>query len=97
MPFNVLIVDDSKLARMVVASTLRRIRPDWRLQEATSAQAALDAIAGGSVDVALVDFNMPGTDGLELLATNSGNSPEDAGGPGFRQPAGRDSRSNQGT
>jgi CheY-like chemotaxis protein len=38
------------------------------LQEATSAQAALDAIAAGSVDVALVDFNMPGMDGLELLA-----------------------------
>jgi CheY-like chemotaxis protein len=68
MPYKVLIVDDSKLARMVVASAFRRIRPDWELQEATSAQAALDAMAGGSVDVALVDFNMPGTDGLELLA-----------------------------
>jgi CheY-like chemotaxis protein len=68
MPYKVLIVDDSKLARMVVASAFRRIRPDWELQEATSAEAALDAIAGGSVDVALVDFNMPGTDGLELLA-----------------------------
>ena len=68
MPYKVLIVDDSKLARMVLASAFRRIQPDWELQEATSAQAALDAIAGGSVDVALVDFNMPGTDGLELLA-----------------------------
>jgi CheY-like chemotaxis protein len=68
MPYKVLIVDDSKLARMVVASAFRRIRPDWELQEATSAQAALDAIVRGSVDVALVDFNMPGTDGLELLA-----------------------------
>jgi CheY-like chemotaxis protein len=68
MPYNVLIVDDSKLARMVVSSTIRRIRPDWKLQEATSAQAALDAVAGGLVDVALVDFNMPGMDGLELLA-----------------------------
>jgi CheY-like chemotaxis protein len=68
MPYKVLIVDDSKLARMVLASAFRRIQPDWELQEATNAQAALDAIAGGSVDVALVDFNMPGTDGLELLA-----------------------------
>jgi CheY-like chemotaxis protein len=68
MAYKVLIVDDSKLARMVVASAFRRIRPDWELQEATSAQAALDAIAAGSVDVALVDFNMPGMDGLELLA-----------------------------
>jgi CheY-like chemotaxis protein len=68
MAYKVLIVDDSKLARMVIASALRRIRPDWELREATSAQAALNAIAGGSVDVALVDFNMPETDGLELLA-----------------------------
>jgi CheY-like chemotaxis protein len=68
MPYKALIVDDSKLARMVMASAFRRIRPDWELLEATSAPAALDAISGGSVDVALVDFNMPGTDGLELLA-----------------------------
>ena len=68
MHYKALIVDDSKLARMVMASALRRIRPDWELVEATSAQDALDAISVGSVDVALVDFNMPGTDGLELLA-----------------------------
>ena len=68
MQYKALIVDDSKLARMVMASAFRRIRPDWQLIEATSAQAALDAISSGSVDVALVDFNMPGTDGLELVA-----------------------------
>ncbi len=68
MQYKALIVDDSKLARMVMASALRRIRPDWELVEATSAQDALEAISVGSVDIALVDFNMPGTDGLELLA-----------------------------
>lgn len=68
MQYKALIVDDSKLARMVMASALRRIRPDWELVEATSAQDALGAISVGSIDVALVDFNMPGTDGLELLA-----------------------------
>lgn len=68
MPHNVLIVDDSKLARMVMVSAFRRIRPDWDLTEATSADEALKAISGGKVDIALVDFNMPGTDGLELVA-----------------------------
>ena len=68
MHYKVLIVDDSKLARMVMASAFRRIRPDWELVEATSADDALDAISAGSVDIALVDFNMPGTDGLELVA-----------------------------
>jgi CheY-like chemotaxis protein len=68
MQYRALVVDDSKLARMVMASAFRRIRPDWQLIEATSAQAALAAISDGSVDVALVDFNMPETDGLELVA-----------------------------
>ena len=44
MRYNVLIVDDSKLARMVMASAFRRIRPDWTLVEATSADGALDAL-----------------------------------------------------
>jgi CheY-like chemotaxis protein len=68
MHLRVLVVDDSKLARMVMASAFRRIRPDWELVEATNADDALRTIQGGSVDIALVDFNMPGTDGLELLA-----------------------------
>jgi CheY-like chemotaxis protein len=68
MPYNVLIVDDSKLARMVVASAFRRIQPEWRLVEAAGADDALEAISSKRVDIALVDFNMPGTDGLELIA-----------------------------
>ena len=68
MQHHVLIVDDSKLARMVMASAFRRLRPDWNLTEAVNAEEALRAIASGSVDIALVDFNMPGTDGLELVA-----------------------------
>jgi CheY-like chemotaxis protein len=68
MQHKVLIVDDSKLARMVMASAFRRLRPDWELLEATSAQEALDTISIGSIDLALVDFNMPGTDGLQLVA-----------------------------
>ena len=68
MKYNVLIVDDSKLARMVVTSALRRIRPDWTITEATSGDEALAAIQKGGVQIALVDFNMPGMDGLALVA-----------------------------
>ena len=68
MQHHVLIVDDSKLARMVMASAFRRLRPDWNLTEAINAEEALSAISAGTVDIALVDFNMPGTDGLELVA-----------------------------
>jgi CheY-like chemotaxis protein len=68
MPHKILIVDDSKLARMVMVSAFRRIRPDWEVSEATNAVEALAAISSRAVDIALLDFNMPGTDGLELLA-----------------------------
>jgi CheY-like chemotaxis protein len=68
MQYNVLIVDDSKLARMVIMSALRRIRPDWKAIEATSAKEAIGAVESKDVQIALIDFNMPGTDGLELVA-----------------------------
>ena len=66
MSYKVLVVDDSKLARMVMASAFRRIRPEWSLLETTNADEALAAL--GTVDIALIDFNMPETDGLELVA-----------------------------
>ncbi len=68
MKHKVLIVDDSKLARMVMVSAFRRIRPEWDVTEAISAHEALSAISAGVAEIALVDFNMPGTDGLELVA-----------------------------
>src|SRR3954469_14171193 len=68
MQYKALIVDDSKLARMVMASAFRRLRPEWELIEATNADDAIDIIAAHAVDIALIDFNMPGTDGLELVA-----------------------------
>jgi CheY-like chemotaxis protein len=67
MAYTALIVDDSKLARMVLTSAFRRIRPEWELVEATSADEAMHAVSGGSVHLALVDFNMPGIDGLQLV------------------------------
>ena len=45
MNYKVLVVDDSRLARMVMASAFRRLRPDWELVEATGADEALGAIA----------------------------------------------------
>ncbi|MEA2744131.1 MAG: hypothetical protein QOG25_2502 [Acetobacteraceae bacterium] len=68
MQHKVLVVDDSKLARMVIGSAFRRIRPEWTLVETANADEALTMVSGGNVDIALIDFNMPGIDGLELVA-----------------------------
>ena len=60
MQYKALIVDDSKLARMVMASAFRRLRPDWELIEASNGEDAINALSSQPIDIALVDFNMPG-------------------------------------
>ena len=66
MTYKVLIVDDSKLARMAVAKALGSLQPDWLRVEAGDADQAIAAVAAESPDIVLLDFNMPGRDGLAL-------------------------------
>ncbi len=73
---TVLIVDDSRLARLVASKIVRQLRPDWELLEAANASEALAAASGRQVDVALIDFNMPGQDGLELAGELRRTYPE---------------------
>ena len=66
MTYKILIVDDSKLARMSAARALAALRPDWAVIEAANADEAIAQAKAGAIDVALLDFNMPGRDGLVL-------------------------------
>ncbi len=66
MGYRVLVVDDSKLARMAVAKALTAIHPDWTRVEAANADEALVLAKSDSFDIAILDFNMPGRDGLQL-------------------------------
>jgi DNA-binding NarL/FixJ family response regulator len=68
MTYKVLIVDDSKLARMAATKVLADSHPDWAAVEAGSAVHAMSAMQDASPDIALIDFNMPGRDGLDLAA-----------------------------
>jgi CheY-like chemotaxis protein len=68
MTYKLLIVDDSKLARMAVVKALNSVHPDWQRVEARSAADALASMERETPDVALVDFNMPNRDGLLLAA-----------------------------
>jgi CheY-like chemotaxis protein len=61
---KVLIVDDSKLARMAVIKALNALHPDWPRLEAGNADEALEHINQELPDIVLLDFNMPGRDGL---------------------------------
>jgi len=68
MKATVLVVDDSKLARIVVAKAITALHPDWERVEAGNAEQAMELIAKRPVDLALLDYNMPGKNGLELAA-----------------------------
>jgi DNA-binding NtrC family response regulator len=68
MAYRVLVVDDSKLARMAVAKALDAIRPGWTRIEAANADEALGLVKSDAFDMAILDFNMPGRDGLQLAA-----------------------------
>jgi CheY-like chemotaxis protein len=66
--YKVLIVDDSKLARMSVVKALSALHPDWPRLEAANADEALMHIDQQHPDIVLLDFNMPGKDGLAFAA-----------------------------
>jgi len=75
MTYKVLIVDDSKLARMSIARLLGVLRPDWVRIEAANATEAIERHSQESIDLVLLDFNMPGRDGLALAADLRALSP----------------------
>ena len=68
MSYKILIVDDSRLARMAVIKVLDANYPGWTRVEAANADDALRSVEESPPDAALLDFNMPGRDGLELAA-----------------------------
>jgi CheY-like chemotaxis protein len=66
MTTTVLIVDDSKLARIVVGKAVAALQPTWERVEAGTADDALKLIEERPVHVVIVDYNMPGRSGLDL-------------------------------
>jgi len=76
MTYKLLIVDDSKLARMAVIKALSSCYPDWQRVEAGSAADALKAVKQEKPHIAIVDFNMPDKDGLELAVDLRALTPE---------------------
>ena len=65
---KVLIVDDSKLARMAVIKALNSLRPDWTRWKHRMRTKRSRSVKQAAPDFALLDFNMPGKDGLTLAA-----------------------------
>jgi len=70
---KVLIVDDSRVARMALRRLMAQVAPGAEVVEAGSVDEALGVADG--IDVALIDYNMPGRDGLELAAELGARDP----------------------
>ena len=75
MGATVLIVDDSKLARIVVGKAIAALQPEWTRLEAGNAEEALALLEAQAVDLVVLDFNMPGRDGLDLAEDLRGKFP----------------------
>ena len=68
MSIKLLIVDDSRLARMSVIRALSKLRPGATYIEAGHPDEAMTLMRNQRPEAAVVDFNMPGRDGLALTA-----------------------------
>lgn len=63
---TVLVVDDSKVSRMMIKAIIKDQRSDWEIIEANCGDNALEVSEGKKLDLCIIDYNMPGMDGLEL-------------------------------
>jgi two-component system, chemotaxis family, chemotaxis protein CheY len=64
---KVLVVDDSRVARMIIKSVILDQHPDWQIDEAASADEAQTKAAADAYDIISIDINMPGRDGFALI------------------------------
>ncbi|EPJ48559.1 MAG: response regulator receiver [Osedax symbiont Rs2] len=65
---TILIVDDSRLSRMVLRKFVTQLQPDWQIIEACDGADALSKCEGAKIDWMSIDYNMPGMDGLTLAS-----------------------------
>ena len=70
---NILVVDDYSTMRRIIKNILHEL--GYRnVLEAADGNAALPILAGGTIDLLVTDWNMPGMPGLDLLKRVRENS-----------------------
>ena len=65
---TIMVIDDSKVSRMMIIAILKDKHPELTFLEASSGDEAIALSDGKSIDFFSVDYNMPGMDGLKLIA-----------------------------
>lgn len=72
---HVLVVDDSEVNRLLATSQLERL--GYTFATAEGGQEALDLLANGTFDAVLMDWHMPGMDGLDATRQWRANNDPD--------------------
>lgn len=70
---KLLIVDDSKVSRMVISAHIKAAHPDWQIIEAANGEEAIKSVLENKPDFCTMDINMPGmlgTDAAEQILRN---------------------------
>ncbi|MDP2560157.1 response regulator [Psychrobium sp. 1_MG-2023] len=62
-----LIVDDSRLTRMIIAKIVSEHYQQWQISHAHDAQSAVEMVKSQSFDFISLDHNMPDVTGLTIL------------------------------
>jgi len=65
MSIRLLIVDDSRMSRLILQGMILQAHPDWTILHASHGEEALELVRKQPVDLVSMDFNMPGMNGLE--------------------------------
>lgn len=62
---KLLIVDDSKVSRMLIRTHILAQRPEWIISEAVSGENAIALVDNNLPDYCTMDINMPGISGTD--------------------------------
>jgi len=68
MPVNILLLDDSKVARMAARRIIAEALPDAIVVDTGEIPRVFELVAETAFDLVLIDYNMPEEDGLSLAA-----------------------------
>jgi CheY-like chemotaxis protein len=61
---TVLVVDDSRVSRMMARQFILSARPDWTVEDAATGEEALEKVKSLRPRLILIDVNMPGIGGM---------------------------------
>jgi CheY-like chemotaxis protein len=73
---TVLVVDDSRVSRLMARQYILSARPDWTIEEAGTGEEAISKVATVCPVLILIDVNMPGMGGVAAAEQLRGLCPD---------------------